>query len=152
MEMASLKQCVPIRVSEFMICEVYPTVFHLTSTIEGRLRENKDAMDVLVNCFPGGSITGAPKIRSMEIIEELEPVKRSIYTGSIGYIGFNQDIDTSIVIRTFIIKDGKAYFNVGGGIVYDSDPEKEFEETLDKAKALIEAVSQVASRKSQVTG
>ncbi len=134
-----------IRVSEFMICEVYPTVFHLTSTIEGRLRKNKDAMDVLVNCFPGGSITGAPKIRSMEIIEELEPVKRAIYTGSIGYIGFNQDMDTSIVIRTFIIKDGKAYFNVGGGIVYDSDPEKEYEETLDKAKALVEAIEYASS-------
>lgn len=130
-----------IRVSEFMICETYPTVFHLTSTIEGRLRKNKDATDVLINCFPGGSITGAPKIRSMEIIEELEPVKRAIYTGSIGYIGFNQDMDTSIVIRTFIIKDDKAYFNVGGGIVYDSDPEKEYDETLDKAKALVEAVS-----------
>jgi len=129
-----------IKVSEFMICEEYPTVFQLTSTIEGRLRKNIDAADILINCFPGGSITGAPKIRSMEIIEELEPVKRGIYTGAIGYLGFNQDMDTSIVIRTIVIKDNKAYFNVGGGIVYDSDPEQEYQETLDKAKALMMAM------------
>ncbi|MGB2706090.1 MAG: aminodeoxychorismate synthase component I [Candidatus Omnitrophota bacterium] len=130
-----------VRVSEFMACEEYATVFHLVSTVEGRLREDVSAVDCLINCFPGGSITGAPKIRSMEIIEELEPVKRSIYTGSIGYIGFDGNMDTSIVIRTFIIKGNTAYFHVGGGIVYDSDPEKEYQETLDKAKALIEAIS-----------
>lgn len=130
-----------VGVSEFMICEAYETVFQLTSTVEGTLRKNVDAMDVLMNCFPGGSITGAPKIRSMEIIEELEPVKRAVYTGTIGYIGFNQDMDTSIVIRTFLIKNNMAYFNVGGGIVYDSDPEKEYEETLHKARALMEAIT-----------
>ena len=129
-----------VRVSEFMTCEEYATVFHLVSTVEGRLREKIDPIDCLINCFPGGSITGAPKIRSMEIIEELEPVKRSVYTGSIGYIGFDGNMDTSVVIRTFIIKGKNAYFHVGGGIVYDSDPEKEFQETLDKAKALIEAI------------
>jgi len=130
-----------VRVSEFMACEEYATVFHLVSAVEGKLRENISAVDCLINCFPGGSITGAPKIRSMQIIEELEPVKRSIYTGSIGYIGFDGSMDTSIVIRTFIIKGREAYFQVGGGIVYDSDPEKEYQETLDKAKALIEAIS-----------
>ncbi|OGW74958.1 MAG: aminodeoxychorismate synthase, component I [Omnitrophica bacterium RBG_13_46_9] len=130
-----------VRVTEFMACEKYATVFHLVSTIEGQLRGEIDSIDCLINCFPGGSITGAPKIRSMEIIEELEPVKRSIYTGSVGYISFNDNMDTSIVIRTFIIKGNETYFQVGGGIVYDSDPEKEYQETLDKAKALIEAVS-----------
>lgn len=126
--------------TEFIILEAYSTVFHLVSTVSGILREDVDAIDCLVNCFPGGSITGAPKIRSMEIIDELEPTKRSIYTGSIGYIGFNGNMDTSIVIRTFIIKDDKAYFQVGGGIVADSDPEMEYQETLDKAKALIESL------------
>lgn len=130
-----------VRVTEFMACEEYATVFHLVSTVEGTLKPGVDAIDCLINCFPGGSITGAPKIRSMQIIEELEPVKRSIYTGSVGYIGFNGNMDTSIVIRTFIIKGQEAYFQVGGGIVYDSDPEKEYQETLDKAKALIEAIS-----------
>jgi para-aminobenzoate synthetase component 1 len=90
--------------------------------------------------FPGGSITGAPKVRAMEIIDELEPTKRSAYTGSIGYLSFDEDIDINIVIRTFLIKEGKAYFQVGGGIIYDSDPEAEYMETLDKAKALIRAL------------
>ncbi|MEK6706852.1 MAG: chorismate-binding protein, partial [Bdellovibrionota bacterium] len=90
--------------------------------------------------FPGGSITGAPKIRAMEIIDELEPTKRSVYTGSIGYLGFNGDLDINIAIRTFIVKEGRAYFQVGGGIVYDSDPEAEYQETLYKGQALIDAL------------
>ena len=127
--------------TEFITLERYSTVFHLVSTVSGVLREGVDAADCLINCFPGGSITGAPKIRSMEIIDELEPTKRSLYTGSIGYIGFNGNMDTSIVIRTFIIKGDQVYFQVGGGIVADSDPEMEYQETLDKAKALIEALN-----------
>jgi para-aminobenzoate synthetase component 1 len=126
--------------TEFIMLEPYSTVFHLTSTVSGTLEAGRDAIDCLKECFPGGSITGAPKIRSMEIIDELEPTKRSIYTGSIGYIGFDGNMDTSIVIRTFIIKGGKAYFQVGGGIVADSDPEMEYEETLHKARALIDAL------------
>jgi len=90
--------------------------------------------------FPGGSITGAPKVRAMEIIDELEPTRRSVYTGSIGYLSFNGDMDLNIVIRTFIIKNGRAYFQVGGAIVYDSEPEAEYAETLDKGKALIQAL------------
>ncbi len=129
-----------VKPAEFIILEKYSTVFHLVSTVSGTLREGVDAADCLLNCFPGGSITGAPKIRSMEIIDELEPTKRSIYTGAIGYIGFNGNMDTNIVIRTFIAKGGKLYFQVGGGIVADSDPEAEYQETLDKAKALIEAI------------
>jgi len=130
-----------VRVAEFMACEKYASVFHLVSTVQGKLRKNIDAIDCMTNCFPGGSITGAPKIRSMEIIEELEPVKRSVYTGAIGYIGFDGNMDTSIAIRTLLAKDGVVYFHAGGGIVYDSDPEQEYQETLDKAKALIEAIS-----------
>jgi len=127
-----------VKVMEFMKCEEYATVFHLVSTIAGKLKKRTGAIDCLISCFPGGSITGAPKIRSMEIIEELEPVKRSIYTGSIGYISFNDNMDTSIAIRTLVMKGGDVYFHAGGGIVYDSEPEKEYQETLDKAKAMIE--------------
>jgi len=130
-----------VRVSELCALETYATVFHLTSTVEGRLREDKNRIDLLKATFPGGSISGAPKVRAMEIIDELEPTRRSIYTGSIGYLSFGGEMDLNIVIRTFIIKDGKAYFQVGGGIVYDSDPEAEYQETLDKAKALIEALA-----------
>ena len=132
--------------TEFIILEPYSTVSHLVSRVSGILRADVDPVDCLMNCFPGGSITGAPKIRSMEIIDELEPTGRSIYTGSIGYIGFDGNMDTSIVIRTFIIKDKKAYFQVGGGIVADSDPEMEYQETLDKAKALMDALSITANR------
>ncbi|HEY90731.1 MAG TPA: aminodeoxychorismate synthase component I [Dehalococcoidia bacterium] len=130
-----------VRVTELAILEVFPTVFHLTSTVEGRLRKGKNAVDLLKATFPGGSITGAPKVRSMEIIDELEPTRRSVYTGSIGYMGFDGNLDLNIVIRTFIIKDGKAYFQVGGAVVYDSDPEEEYQETLDKARALINALN-----------
>ena len=129
-----------VKVTELAILETFPTVFHLTSTVVGRLRRGKSNIDLLKATFPGGSITGAPKVRAMEIIDELEPTKRSIYTGSIGYLSFNEDMDINIVIRTFLIKEGKAYFQVGGGIIYDSDPEAEYMETLDKAKALIQAL------------
>ena len=129
-----------VKVTELAILETFPTVFHLTSTVVGRLRRGKSNIDLLKATFPGGSITGAPKVRAMEIIDELEPTKRSVYTGSIGYLSFNEDMDVNIVIRTFLIKEGKAYFQVGGGIIYDSDPEAEYMETLDKAKALIQAL------------
>jgi para-aminobenzoate synthetase component 1 len=129
-----------IKVTELAILETFPTVFHLTSTIMGRLHQDKSDIDLLKATFPGGSITGAPKVRAMEIIDELEPTKRSVYTGSIGYLSFNGNLDINIVIRTFIIKEGRAYFQVGGGIIYDSDSEAEYMETLDKAKALIRAL------------
>ena len=129
-----------VGVTELAVLETFPSVFHLTSTVQGRLREDKDRIDLLKASFPGGSITGAPKVRAMEIIDELEPTRRSVYTGSIGYLGFNGDMDLNIVIRTFLVKDGKAYFQVGGGIVYDSEPEAEYVETLDKARALIQAL------------
>ncbi len=139
-----------VRVTELAILEVYPTVFHLTSTVVGRLRDGKNSIDLLKATFPGGSITGAPKVRAMEIIDELEPTRRSIYTGCIGYLGFNGDMDLNIVIRTLMVKGGRAYFQVGGAVVYDSDPESEYQETLDKAKALIKALNNAGSGDEQV--
>ena len=125
-----------VRTTELWALEKYPTVFHLVSTVEGRLRQGKHAVDCLRACFPGGSITGAPKVRAMEIIEELEPTKRGPYTGALGYLCFSGEMDMNIIIRTFAIKDGMAHYQVGGGIVADSDPEAEYQETLDKGKAL----------------
>jgi para-aminobenzoate synthetase component 1 len=129
-----------VKQTESMVMERYANVFHLVSTVSGTLRKGVDAIGCLRAAFPGGSITGAPKIRSMEIIDELEGLRRSVYTGAIGYLAFNGDMDTSIVIRTFVIKGGKVYFQAGGGIVADSDPEKEYEETLQKASALMRAL------------
>jgi len=134
-----------IKVTELAILEVFPTVFHLTSTVEGNLREGKNCIDLLKASFPGGSITGAPKVRAMEIIDELEPTRRSVYTGNIGYLSFNDDLDLNIVIRTFLVKGSKAYFQVGGAVVYDSDPEAEYQETLDKARAMVDALNMTAS-------
>jgi len=131
-----------VKVPELLTLETYATVSHLVSTITGRLKEDKDHIDCIKASFPGGSITGAPKIRSMEIIDELEPTQRKLYTGSIGYIGFNQQTDLNIVIRTMLYCDGTVHFQVGGGIVADSDPASEYEETLHKGRALMEALYQ----------
>ncbi|WP_029169209.1 aminodeoxychorismate synthase component I [Clostridium cellulovorans] len=120
--------------------EEYSTVFHLVSTITGELMDNVSAVKAMRECFPGGSITGTPKIRSMEIIEELEKVRRNLYTGAIGYFDLRGNCDFNIVIRTIIKKDNKAYFGVGGGITIESDEEMEYEETLDKAKALMKVL------------
>jgi para-aminobenzoate synthetase component 1 len=130
-----------VKVTELAILEKYPTVFHLTSTVVGRLQQSKDRIDLLKTSFPGGSITSAPKIRAMEIIDELEPTRRSVYTGSIGYLGFDGSMDLNIVIRTFLVKGNRAYFQIGGAVVYDSDAESEYQETLDKVKALIDSLA-----------
>ena len=129
-----------VKVTELAILETFPTVFHLTSTVIGQLKPDISRIDLLKAAFPGGSITGAPKVRAMEIIDELEPTRRSVYTGAIGYLSFNNTLDLNIGIRTFLIKGNKAYFQAGGGIVYDSEPRAEYQETLDKAKALIQAL------------
>ncbi|WP_094604801.1 Aminodeoxychorismate synthase component 1 [Sporomusa silvacetica DSM 10669] len=129
-----------VRVPDLIRLEEYATVFHLVSTVVGKLSEGKDIIDLITASFPGGSITGAPKVRAMEIIDELETVRRNIYTGSIGYIDFNGDADLNIVIRTFVIKDEYAYYQVGGGIIADSVPELEYEESLDKARALMRSL------------
>jgi para-aminobenzoate synthetase len=125
-----------INVPALIELEKYPTVWHLVSTITGQLKTDLLPSEILRALFPGGSITGAPKIRAMEIIEELEPYKRGIYTGSIGYLGFDGAWDLNIVIRTILLKDAKAYVHSGGGIVSDSQPEQEYKETLVKAQAL----------------
>jgi len=126
-----------VTVDELMITEDCSHVIHIVSNVRGRIADGKDCFDAIKAAFPGGTITGVPKIRCMEIIEELEPVKRGPYTGSIGYISFAGNIDLNIVIRTFVIKGEKAYVQVGAGIVADSDPEREYYETLKKAEALI---------------
>jgi para-aminobenzoate synthetase component 1 len=110
------------------------------STVEGKLAPGRDLVDLLMAALPGGSVTGAPKIRAMEIIEGLEPVRRALYTGSIGYLGFDGEVDLNIVIRTILCTGGKAYLQVGGGITIDSDPGLEYDETLDKARALVQAL------------
>ncbi len=130
-----------VEVPEICKLENHFSVWHLVSTIIGNLKSSYTGLDLLKICFPGGSITGAPKIRAMEIIAEIEPVKRGVYSGSIGYIGFNGNIQTNIAIRTISISNETAYFNVGGGIVSDSDPEDEYMETLHKAKGMIQALS-----------
>jgi len=129
-----------VRVSEHKNAEIYPTVFQMTSTVNAKLKNDYDCIDLVKAAFPGGSITGCPKIRAMEIIDELEPTRRGIYTGAIGYLGFDNTMDISIVIRTIILKGEDAFFQVGGGIVADSDPAREYDETLHKAKALIFAL------------
>jgi len=129
-----------IKVTNIRQLEKYSTVYQTTSTIEGRLYKNKDMVDLLRACFPGGSITGCPKIRAMEIIDELEPDARQAYTGALGYISFNQNMDFNILIRSILKRDKQFSFSVGGGIVYDSLPEKEYEETLIKAKGMLEAI------------
>jgi len=136
------KVCQPgtIKVDGLYGLETYVAVIHQTASIEGSLAEGRNAVDCIEAMFPGGSITGTPKIRAMEIIDELETVNRGIYTGSIGYIGFDGRADFNIAIRTMRIRDNEIAFNVGGGIVWDSDPISEYEETLLKAKAIFEAL------------
>jgi para-aminobenzoate synthetase component I len=130
-----------VRVPELFALERYATVHHLVSTVTGALEPGRDAIDLLCATFPGGSITGAPKVRAMEIIAELEPSRRGVYCGSIGYISLTGVMDTSIVIRTYQVVHGRVYFSAGGGIVADSDPEQEYRETFDKARALIRALA-----------
>ena len=129
-----------VKVPELFVIEPYANVNHLVATVVGELEDNKDCIDVIKATFPGGSITGAPKIRSMEIIDELEPTQRNVYTGSIGYIGFNGDMDLNIAIRTIIKQDENIYFQVGGGMTWDSNPEDEYQETLDKAQSIMKAL------------
>jgi aminodeoxychorismate synthase component I len=126
-----------VEVDELMITEQYSHVIHIVSNVKGDLVATKDCFDVIRAAFPGGTITGVPKVRCMEIIEELEGRRRGPYTGSLGYIGYNGNMDLNIIIRTFVVKDGWAYVQAGAGIVADSDPEREYYESLKKAEALI---------------
>lgn len=129
-----------VEVPELFVIEEYANVNHLVATVKSVLDDDKDIFDVIENTFPGGSITGAPKIRAMEIIEELEPTRRNVYTGSMGYIGFNNNSDFNIAIRTIIKKQNKLTFQVGGGITYDSEPHDEYMESLHKAKSILRAL------------
>ena len=133
------KSCVPgsVRVPKLFEIESYANVHHLVSTVEGKLAGGRDALDVLRDCFPGGSVTGAPKLRAMQIIEQLEPHRRGIYCGSIGYVGFDGNMDCNIVIRTLVCSDHQIQCWAGGGIVADSDMAAEYQETLDKAAGML---------------
>ncbi len=134
-----------VQVPELMAVERYSHVMHLSSQVEGELTPGLSAMDVLRACFPAGTVSGAPKIRAMEIIEELEPVRRGPYAGAVGYLGYGgMNMDTAIAIRTVLVHGGKAYVQAGAGVVADSDPGREYEETLNKARALLRAAAMVS--------
>jgi anthranilate/para-aminobenzoate synthase component I len=132
-----------VNVDELMITEDCSHVIHIVSNVKGRLANRKDCFDAIKAAFPGGTITGVPKIRCMEIIEELEPVKRGPYTGSIGYVSFSGNMDLNIIIRTFVVKGEMAYVQAGAGIVADSDPEREYYEILKKAEALLKTLERI---------
>ncbi len=135
-----------VHVPELMVVERYSHVMHLASQVEGKLRGGNSAMDVLRACFPAGTVSGAPKVRAMEIIDELETVRRGPYAGAVGYFGWGgMAMDTAITIRTVVVKDGKAYVQAGAGVVADSDPAREYEETLSKARALLRAGAMLPS-------
>lgn len=129
-----------VAVTEQMTIERYSHVMHIVSNVTGRLRPALGAVDALRACFPAGTLSGAPKVRAMEIIDELEPVRREVYSGAVGYLGWHGNLDTAIAIRTAVIRDGLLHVQVGAGIVYDSAPEKEWEETMNKAGAVLHAV------------
>jgi anthranilate synthase component 1 len=129
-----------VHVTDLMSIERYSHVMHICSTVEGELADGKDCYDVVRATFPAGTLSGAPKIRAMEIIEELEPTRRGLYGGAVGYFGFSGSMDSAIAIRTLAVKAGTAYLGIGAGIVADSDPEKEWEETMNKGRALLRAI------------
>ncbi|HXF82049.1 MAG TPA: anthranilate synthase component I [bacterium] len=132
-----------VRVTDLMQVERFSHVMHIVSDVQGRLRAGLDAVDVLRACFPAGTVTGAPKVRAMEIIDELEPVARGPYAGAVGYFSFSGSMDTAITIRTIVMTGDRAYIQAGAGIVADSVPEREYVETVNKAKALVRAVERV---------
>ncbi len=128
-----------VKVTEQMVVERYSHVMHIVSNVEGKLKPGLNAIDVLRATFPAGTVSGAPKVRAMEIIDELEPVKRGVYAGAVGYLGFHGNMDVAIALRTAVIRDGRLYVQAGGGVVADSQPEAEWQETQNKAKALLRA-------------
>jgi anthranilate synthase component 1 len=133
-----------VKVTEKNIIEHYSHVMHIVSNVEGELDPEHDAIDALFGGFPAGTVSGAPKVRAMEIIDELEPEKRGVYAGCIGYFGANGEMDTCIALRTGVVKDGILYVQAGGGVVADSDPEAEYQESCNKARALIRAAEEAA--------
>jgi anthranilate synthase component 1 len=135
-----------VEVSDVMVIERYSHVMHITSNVTGQLAEGRDAFDALAACLPAGTVSGAPKVRAMQIIDELEPHRRGPYAGAVGYIDFAGNMDTCIALRTIVIQDGTAYVQVGAGIVADSVPEREYEETLNKARGLLKAIEITQAR------
>jgi len=129
-----------VEVNELMAIERYSHVIHLVSNIRGKLAPGKSPFDLFVSSFPAGTVSGAPKIRAMQIISELEPERRGLYAGAIGYFSFNGNLDTCIVIRTILMQGKRAFIHAGAGIVADSEPEKEYQETLNKARAMLKAI------------
>jgi len=134
-----------VQTTELMVVERYSHVMHMVSTVQGELNPGRDAFHVLEAAFPHGTVTGAPKVRAMEIIDELEPVARGPYAGAVGYVGFDGTMDTCITIRTLVVREGVAYVQAGAGIVADSEPEAEYRETVSKAQALLRAVELASS-------
>jgi len=141
-----------VKVTDQFFIERYSHVMHLVSNVEGRIRPELDAVDALIAGFPAGTLSGAPKIRAMEIIDELEKEKRGIYAGAVGYFAANGSMDTCIVLRTAIVKDGIMYVQAGGGVVADSDPDAEFQETVNKARALMAAAEEALRQSSNLRG
>ena len=134
-----------VRVTEKMVVEYYSHVMHIVSNVEGRIGPGKDALDALIGGFPAGTVSGAPKVRAMEIIDELEPERRNFYAGAVGYFSANGNMDTCIALRTALVKDGRMFVQAGGGVVADSDPEAEYQESCNKARALIRAAEEAVS-------
>ena len=132
-----------VRVTERMVVERYSHVMHIVSNVEGTLKPGLDSLDVLRAAFPAGTVSGAPKVRAMEIIDELEPTRRGVYAGAVGYLSFHDDMDTAIALRTAVVTGGTLYVQAGGGIVHDSTPDGEWQETLNKARALMRAADLV---------
>ena len=130
-----------VKVSDYSHIERYSHVMHLVSTVSGRLREDRTALDAVTACFPAGTLSGAPKVRAMELIEEHEITRRGLYGGVVGYLDFAGDADTAIAIRTALLHDGKAYVQAGAGVVADSNPEYEYNEARNKASAVLNAIA-----------
>ena len=141
-----------VELTEKMVVERYSHVMHIVSNVRARLQSGLSAVDALRATFPAGTVSGAPKIRAMEILDELEPVKRGIYSGAVGYIGWNGNMDTAIAIRTAVIKDGRLHIQVGAGIVADSIPASEWAETMNKGRAMFRAAELVARGRDRADG
>ena len=140
-DLGRVSQYGTVRVEDLMFIERYSHVMHLVSSLRGELRKDVDRWDSLMACFPAGTVSGAPKVRAMEIIDELEPTKRDVYAGAVMYADFSNNLDSCIAIRTLVVRGNKGYIQAGGGIVADSIPENEYIETVNKSKALLRAIT-----------
>jgi len=145
-DVGKVAQVGSVNVSDLMVVERYSHVMHLVSHVRGTLEPGRNAFDLLRACFPAGTVSGAPKVRAMEIIEELEPVRRGPYAGAVGYVSFSGNLDTCITIRTVLFARGVATIQVGAGIVADSEPEREYQETMNKARGVLRAIELAEAR------